>query len=98
MKPTEQIRFPEGATHFSLQSGFVNLDFETGASDITYSAVSNLPIDGTVSTIALTPSGVPAGAGLEFMVLLIEFFQEVNGQQYALNNGAYNVLNIVEVV
>ncbi len=98
LKPTEQIRFPEGATHFSLQSGFVNLDFETGASDIAYSAVSNLPIDGMVSTITLTPSGVPSGSGLEFVVLLIEFFQEVNGQQYSLNNGAYNVLNIVEVM
>ena len=98
LKPTEQIRYPEGATHFSMQSGFVNLDFETGASDITYSAVSNLPIDGTVSTVSLTPSGVPSGTGLEFMVLLIEFFQEVNGQQYSLNNGAFNVLNIVEVL
>ena len=98
LKPTEQIRFPEGATHFSMQSGFVNLDFETGVSDITYSAVSNLPIDGTVSTVSLTPSGVPSGTGLEFMVLLIEFFQEVNGQQYSLNNGAFNVLNIVEVL
>lgn len=98
LKPTEQIRFPEGATHFSLQSGFVNLDFETGASDVTYSTVSNLPIDGAVSTITLTPSGVPTGTGVAFMVLLIEFFQEVNGQQYALNNGAYNVLNIVEVL
>ena len=98
LKPTEQIRFPEGATHFSLQSGFVNLDFETGASDIAYSAVSNLPIDGAVSTITLSPSGVPVGSGFEFVVLLIEFFQEVNGQQYALNNGAYNVLNIVEVM
>jgi hypothetical protein len=98
LKPTEQIRYPEGATHFSMQSGFVNLDFETGTSDITYSAVSNLPIDGTVSTVSLTPSGVPSGTGLEFMVLLIEFFQEVNGQQYSLNNGAFNVLNIVEVL
>ena len=98
LKPTEQIRYPEGATHFSMQSGFVNLDFETGVSDITYSAVSNLPIDGTVSTVSLTPSGVPSGTGLEFMVLLIEFFQEVNGQQYSLNNGAFNVLNIVEVL
>lgn len=98
LKPTEQIRFPEGATHFSMQSGFVNLDFETGTSDITYSAVSNLLIDGTVSTVTLTPSGAPTGTGFEFVVLLIEFFQEVNGQQYSLNNGAYNVLNIVEVV
>ena len=41
---------------------------------------------------------MPVGSGFEFVVLLIEFFQEVNGQQYALNNGAYNVLNIVEVM
>jgi hypothetical protein len=29
---------------------------------------------------------------------LIEFFQEVNGVQYLLNNGMYNVLNILEVI
>lgn len=97
MKPTEEIRYLEGATHFSLQSGFVNLDFATGASDITYSAVTNLPINGSVFTITLTPSGVPSGTGIVFMVLLLEFFQEVNGEQYSLNNGAFNVLNIVEV-
>jgi len=28
--------------------------------------------------------------------LLIEFFQEVNGIQYSLKNGSYNVLNIVD--
>ena len=67
------------------------------ASDITYSAVTNLPINGSVSTITLTPSGVPSGTGIVFMVLLLEFFQEVNGEQYSLNNGAFNVLNIVEV-
>jgi len=27
----------------------------------------------------------------------VEFFQEINGVQYPLKNGAYNVLNIVEV-
>ena len=27
-----------------------------------------------------------------FFGLLIEFFQEVNGVQYMLNNGAYNVM------
>jgi hypothetical protein len=98
LKPTEEIRYLEGATHFSLQSGFVNLDFATGASDITYSAVTNLPINGSVSTVTLTPSGVPTGTGIVFMVLLLEFFQEVNGEQYSLNNGAFNVLNIVEVL
>ncbi len=98
LKPNEQIRYPEGATHFGLQSGFVNLDFSTGASDIAYSNEVNLPIDSTVSAVTLTPTGVPTGSGTAFVVMLVEFFQEVNGVQYALNNGAYNVLNIVEVI
>jgi len=98
LKPSKQIRFPEGATHFSMQSGFANVDFSNGVSDVTYSAATNLPIDGSVSTITLTPSGVPTGTGSAIIVLLVEFFQEVNGEQYALNNGAYNVLTIVEVI
>lgn len=98
LKPNEQIRYPEGATHFSMQCGFANVDFSNGVSDVVYSAATNLHIDGSLSSITLSPSGVPSGTGTELVVLLIEFFQEVNGQQYALNNGAYNMLSIVEVV
>lgn len=32
-----------------------------------------------------------------FQLLLIEFFQEVNTVQYPLNNGTFNVLNILNV-
>jgi hypothetical protein len=28
---------------------------------------------------------------------MVEFFQEVNGVQYSMNNGAYNALAIVDV-
>jgi hypothetical protein len=98
LKPSEQIRYPDGATHFSLQSGFANVDFSNGVSNVTYSAATNLPLDGSLSSITLTPSGVPTGTGTALVVMLVEFFQEVNGQQYALNNGAYNVLTILEVV
>ena len=34
--------------------------------------------------------------GTKFYLILVEFFQEVNGVQYSLKNGSYNVLNIVE--
>ena len=66
-------------------------------SAIEYSPVTNLPIDGTNTPVTLTPAGVPAGAGTKFYLMLIEFYQEVNGIQYSLKNGSYNVLNIVEV-
>jgi hypothetical protein len=45
----------------------------------------------------LTPSTVPTGTGVNIYVLLLAFFQEVNGFKYLLNNGAYNVLHILEV-
>lgn len=95
--PLQQLRNPQGATHFSMQSAFLNLDFSTAEYDITYSNEVNLPTDSGTATQTLTPSGVPAGSGIQFYFLLIEFFQEVNSVQYPLNNGAFNVLNIVAV-
>ncbi|WP_246011659.1 hypothetical protein [Flavobacterium piscinae] len=95
--PLQQLRTPQGATHFSLQSAFLNLDFGTAEYAITYSDVVNLPTNSGIATQTLTPSGVPAGSGIQFYFLLIEFFQEVNAVQYPLNNGAFNVLNIVAV-
>lgn len=96
--PSEQIVTPDGATHFSMQSAFLNLDFATGVFETTYSPLENQIIDNTLTTVTLNPSAVPAGTGNSFYLLLIEFFQEVNGVQYALNNGAFNVLNILDVV
>ena len=96
--PKEQLNYPVGATHISLRSSFVVLDFASGVSDVTYSSTVNLPIAMATATVSLTPSGIPQGSGTRIHLLLIEFFQEVNGEQYSLKNGAYNVLNIVDVV
>lgn len=96
--PGEELRFPAGATHFSMRSAFVNLDFVTGLSDVTFSNVVNLPIDFTTATQTLTPTGIPMGAGTQLYLILIEFFQEVNGVSYPLKNGAFNVLNVLDVV
>jgi hypothetical protein len=96
--PKEQLNYPVGATHFTLRSGFVVLDFASGVWDVTYSTSVNLPITMATATVSLTPSGIPKGSGTRIHLLLIEFFQEVNGEQYSLKNGAYNVLNIVDVV
>jgi hypothetical protein len=92
------LKFPSHSTHVSFQSGFLNLNLETGESQITYSPIVNLPLDMSVSSVTLTPSAPPTGTGFKFYLLLIEFFQEVNSVQYALNNGSYNVLNLLEVV
>jgi len=95
--PVNDIAFPSGATHLSIRGAFAVIDFANNTSEIEYTNVENLPIDGTVTTVTLTPAGVPAGAGTKMYFLAIEFFQEVNGVQYSMKNGSYNSLSIVEV-
>ena len=97
LNTANDISHATGATHVSLQAGFADVNFETGISDIQYSPKVNLPIDSNATSAALTPAGVPAGTGNKFYLLMLEFFQEVNGVQYSLKNGAYNVLAIVGV-
>ena len=96
--PDQNLSTPEGATHVSFTSGFLNLDFATADHDLVTSPVVNLPIDNTTSTVTLTPPSVPTGTGNAFYFLKIAFFQEVNSIQYALNNGAYNALQVLEVL
>lgn len=96
--PLDQLQIPEGATHVSFRSAFINLDFTTGVFDTQYSSAVNSVLDMNATTITLTPATVPTGAGTQLYLLLIEFFQEVNGIQYPLRNGAFNVLNLLEIV
>ncbi|WP_298392213.1 hypothetical protein [Flavobacterium sp.] len=95
--PLQQVRSADGATHFSLQAGFLKLDFATEAFELTQSEEVIYPLVPGVITPVLTPSAVPTLSGTGFHVLLIEFFQEINGVKYLLNNGAFNVLNLVKM-
>ena len=80
--PLNDIAYPGGATHVNMKSAYANVDFTNEISAIEYSPVTNLPIDSTNAPVTLTPAGVPAGTGTKFYLLLLEFFQEVNGVQY----------------
>ena len=97
LTPTNDISYPSGATHVSFTSAYLKVDFDTTDNAIEYSPTVNIPISTTSATQTLTPAGVPTGTGNDIYLLLVEFFQEINGVQYPLKNGAYNVLNIVEV-
>jgi len=89
---------PPGASHVSFKSAFVNLDFTTETFDTQFSPVVNRALDTSSSTITLSPASVPVGTGLKLYFFLIEFFQEVNGVQYPLSNGDFNVLYLMDVV
>lgn len=98
LTPAQKMYAPEGATHVSLISGFLNLDFATGIKDLRLSPITNLPINNTTATVTLTPSAVPTGTGAQCYFLKVAFYQEVNGIQYPLNNGAYNALQLLEAL
>jgi hypothetical protein len=95
--PNLHVSFPQGATHCSVSMGIVNVNFEEEVGLLVQSNVENFPLDNTALDITLTVVP-PVGTGETFFMILIEFFQEVNAKQYPLNNGAYNVLNILEII
>jgi hypothetical protein len=95
--PINDIAAPIGASHVSLRGAWAKVDFAAGTSAVEYTNITNVAIDATSGNVTLTPAGVPAGSGTSLFLLAVEFFQEVNGVQYTLKNGAYNALSIVEV-
>ena len=97
LMPLEQLRFPEGATHVSFQSALLGIDFETEISSLVTSPIVNLPLNLTVSTVTLDLPSVPVTNGVTIMLMLISFFQEVNGVQYSLKNEEFAVLQIVAI-
>jgi len=96
--PVNHIAAPANSTHVSFTAAWGNVNFADGVSELSLSSATNLALDSTMSTVTVTPSGVPTGTGTDVFILLVEFFQEVNGSQYSLNDGGYNALNIVDVV
>ncbi|MCU0359761.1 MAG: hypothetical protein MUF75_03425 [Bacteroidia bacterium] len=95
--PINDIAFPSGATHMTVRGAWARVDFATGQSEVQQTNAINVPIDATPNNMVLTPAAIPVGPGTDLHLLQIEFFQEVNGVQYSLKNGAYNALAIVEV-
>lgn len=96
--PNQKLGIPEGATHVEFSAAFLNLDFDTEVKDFQLSNIENLAINGTASTVTLTPAAPAAGTGQSFYLLKAAFFQEVNGIQYTLKNGVYNAVQVIEVL
>lgn len=95
---SQEVAVPGGATHISFVAGFLNLDFATDAHDLQLSPVFVAPVGVTPTTITLTPTAPPIGTGNNLYFLKIAFFQEINGFQYPLNNGAFNALQLIEML
>ncbi|WP_166963667.1 hypothetical protein [Yeosuana marina] len=96
--PNQQLAIPESATHVSMSCAFLNLDLSSDMADLQVSPVTNLLLNSISSTINLTPQEPATGTGQSFYFLKVTFFQDINEIQYPLNNGAYNALQLIEIL
>lgn len=94
--PTDMIMRPEGATHYRILSGAAEVDFPNETYEVSTDETSILPIDGNLTTAVNHTHSLTANSSFPiYMVMGIEFFQEVNGTMYPLRNGAFNPMSIV---
>jgi hypothetical protein len=96
--PKQQIKYPQGATRVSFQCGVLGIDFDTEESDLVLSSIESLPLDLTSTSLSFSPDRLPVTSGVTLFLLMISFYQEVNGVPYSLKNEAYNVLHIMDVI
>lgn len=96
--PNDSIIAPQGASHFKLVSAAAEIDFVNGSFTMA-SSVSNEIVLGTEQVDANSLSNALTAASTLplFLVFGLEFYQEVNGEFYPLNSGAFNALAIVAV-
>lgn len=97
--PTVDIAAPGGTTHFKLISAGMEIDFENETFNTESSETAILPWDNTPSAPVNLANALSANSTSPlFLVLGVEFYQEVNGEKYPLKNGAFNALQIIKVV
>jgi hypothetical protein len=96
--PAQMLSVPGGATHFRIRAGAAWVDFEnaTGALVENQSAYLNIGNEATAQ-LDLPLQLPPASTHPLFVILNLEFVQELNTIMYALKNGAYNACTIVKV-
>ena len=96
--PANMIAAPSGTTHYKIISAGAEIDFEEETFVEAHSETAILPWD-AVATAAINQVNAvtPNSTKPLFLALGVEFYQEVNGQMYALKNGYYNPLALVQV-
>ena len=96
--PLTMLAAPSGTTHFKIVSAGAEVDFEAENYVISTSATEILPWNALDTEVISQSNGVTAASTKPlFLVVGVEFYQEVNGAMYPLKNGSYNPLAIVNV-
>lgn len=96
--PANAIAAPAGTTHFKIFSAAAEVNFLDEVFSVQAEETAILPWDNTPTTdIHLLINLSAASTQPLFLIVGIEFMQEVNGKQYSLKNGAFNAMALAEV-
>ena len=96
--PANLIAAPGGTTHFKLVSAGAEVDFENNVFTVDTHDSGILPWESAATAVINLANAVTANSTHPlFLVFGVEFYQQVNGQQYPLKNGTFNALAIVKV-
>jgi len=98
--PGSKVISPTGATHCRIIWGGAAIDFDNSFIDSDDKDVyAEIKLGGTATPEITLQHAVTANTTLPlFMVLGVEFYQEVNGMLYLMKDGGFNSLGLVEVV
>jgi hypothetical protein len=96
--PINDLVIPDGATHYKLVSAGTAIDFEAATFVQENSSTAILPCNTVASApVTLTNTVTANSVHPLFLLLGIQFFQQVNGIDYPIKNGANNALSLVKV-
>jgi hypothetical protein len=96
--PSAALVPPGGATHYRIRSAAALVNFENESGQLVEAASAYLPISNLPSVALALGMQLPAGSTHPvFLVINLEFVQDVNTFKYALQNGAFNACTIVKV-
>ncbi len=96
--PANMLAAPSGTTHFKIISAGAEVDFEAETFIVDSSETAILPWDNTATAVINQTNMVTANSTKPlFLILGVEFYQQLNGQMYPLKNGAFNPVSIVKV-
>ena len=96
--PGVNLEAPTGTTHFTVVATAATIDFENDKYESQLVTSATLPLNmDTIAPITLSVQLTANSTHPIFLVLGIQFTQEVNGKSYSLNSGAFNALTLVDV-
>lgn len=92
------VSAPTGTTHLKLVGSASSIDFEAKDSDGVTVTSALIPYANDVVAAQTLALPLPAASAHPIVVVFgVEFYQEVNGKQYLLGNGAYTTSKVVAV-